>query len=306
MEVQTPANGQANGNAYKSPLYGQDNRNTYKRSWLGGVAEKARDAVTDGGGVATIADRRLRKLNAIHIIFLLYSAAHNLINAWHRADHALFFLFVVAGILSVELMLWGIYTNWIKGKLIGKMLRVSKYAGILAMFYATAGILAQVQGFTGSAWLDFHYKWIMPTSAPTMFVFAFWIQAVDPVMKAERDAQAKQYFAGVEKRREVIDVQMADLEKRKRMRRLKIQIDSKRVRALEVESNKRRTIKTLERSAVSEMPRLLEEAGVSVGDANKQKLLLNFKYDPPKQIDESKPKNSAVNPRKMPGAHAKK
>ena len=300
-------NGYANQSTRKSLLYGGSNDGT--DDWIGKALKTAK-TVTAGGnkkaGVASITDRTFRKLDAIHIMFLLYSGAHNIINSWHRAESILFFLFVVVGVLSVEFMLHELYHSWKDGKLIGKMLKRAKWGGAVAMFLATAGILSQAQGFTGSAWLDFHYAWIMPTSAPVMFFFSWFIQAADPVTEAQRDAQAQQYFAGVEKRREVIDIQFADLEERKELRNLNIKLKKDKIRKLRAEANSRRTQNTLKKSAAAEMPHLLERAGVSIKDANEQTWLWSKnKYDAPKQIGEGKPKNSAVNPVKIPGSREK-
>lgn len=301
MELKTPpANGSYNSTAGK--LYGNsDGRGGW--SIFTGNGNKT----TGGTKTTSLAARDFSKLDKVHIAFLLYSAAHNLINAFHRADNVLFFVFVLVGILSVEYVLWCLYDFWKKGMLIGKMKTIAKWGGGLAMFYATAGILSQAQGFTGSAWLDFHYAWIMPTSAPVMFIFSWWIQAIDPVMLAQQDAQAQQYFIAVDENREVLDIKAIALDERKDMRKMKAAINKKKIRALRAESSSRRTNNTLKRAAKVEMPYLLEGAGVSIKAANEQPLytFLNSKYDVPKQLGQG-PKNGAVNPRQMPGAHEQK
>ena len=245
------------------------------------------------GSNAALNKKAMHSLDTIHIIFLLYSGAHNSINAWHRAENVLFFLFVLVGILSVELMLWGLYKHWKEGRMVGKMLRVGKYAGMLAMFYATAGILAQAQDGTANAWLATYYQWILPSSAPAMFVFAFWIQSVDPIMNAERDTTAHSYLTAVEERREILDVRRMELDEKRDQRMLEGQIKKQKIIALRKESNSRRTRATLRRAVRIEMPNLLERAGISIKDANQQPLYsLNSKYDVPKQLTEGKSDNS--------------
>ncbi len=254
---------------------------------LKGFAEILSPTSTQNG---TLTKNAMKSLDTIHIIFLLYSGAHNSINAWHRSHNILFFLFILVGILSVELMLWGIYKHWKEGRMVGKMLRIGKYAGILAMFYATAGILAQAQDGTANAWLTTYYQWILPSSAPAMFIFAFWIQSVDPIMNAERDTTAHHYLTAVEERREKLDIKRMLLDEKRDLRLLEGQIQKQKINALRRESNSRRTRATLKRAVRVEMPYLLERAGISIKDANQQPLytFLNSKYEVPKQLTDGK------------------
>ena len=235
---------------------------------------------------SSLSKREMPALDWIHIIFLFYSGAHNAINAWTRADNALFFVFVLVGILSVEIMLWSIYNYWKAGHLVGKMLKIGKFAGILAMFYATAGILAQAQSGTANDWLLIYYQWILPTSAPLMFLFAFLIQSVDPIMNAERDTTAYSYLAAIEERKEQLDARRMLIDEQRNRRKLRSHVMSKKLLALWRESESRRTRSTLKHSSITEMPVLLEEVGVSVGKANAQPRFrfLNSKYDAPKQL----------------------
>ncbi len=235
---------------------------------------------------SSLAKRDMPALDWIHVIFLFYSGAHNAINAWHRAENGLFFIFVLVGILSVEIMLWSIYKYWKAGHLVGKMLRIGKYAGILAMFYATAGILAQAQSATANEWLNAYYMWILPSSAPVMFFFAFWIQSVDPIMMAERDTTAYAYLASIEERREQLDARRMNLDEQRSRRKLRSHVMKKKLLALWKESDSRRTKSTLRRASMTEMPMLLEEVGISVKEANAQPRFrfLNSKYAAPKQL----------------------
>ena len=235
---------------------------------------------------SSLAKRDMPALDWIHVIFLFYSGAHNTINAWHRAENGLFFVFVLVGILSVEIMLWSIYKYWKAGHLVGKMLRIGKYAGILAMFYATAGILAQAQSTSANEWLNAYYMWILPSSAPVMFFFAFWIQSVDPIMMAERDTTAYAYLASIEERREQLDARRMNLDEQRSRRKLRAHIMKKKLLTLWKESDSRRTKSTLRRASMTEMPMLLEEVGISVKEANAQPRFrfLNSKYTAPKQL----------------------
>ncbi|MEM8487796.1 MAG: hypothetical protein AAF564_19750 [Bacteroidota bacterium] len=239
--------------------------------------------------------REMPALDWIHVIFLFYSGAHNAVNAWNRADNGLFFVFVLVGILSVELMLWSIYKYWKAGHLVGKMLRIGKYAGILAMFYATAGILAQAQTGSANDWLTLYYQWILPSSAPVMFFFAFWIQSVDPIMVAQRDTTAYSYLAAIEEKKEELDARRMALDEQRNRRKLRSYVMRKKLSALWKESDSRRTRSTLQRSSMTEMPLLLEEVGVSIKEANAQPRFrfLNRKYDQPKQLPASTASNKS-------------
>ena len=169
------------------------------------------------------------------------------------------------------------------------------------MFYATAGILAQGGA---EAWVTIHHRYILSTSAPVMFFFAFWLQAVDPIMQAQRDTEAFAYLSAVAKRREKLDLDRMELDDRNQRRKLRSHVMKKKLLALWKEADSRRTGKTLRNASVVEMPVLLQEIGISIKDANSQNRFLSFKgsYDVPKQI----PANSPVNPVQIPGAHDKK
>ncbi|MEZ4702112.1 MAG: hypothetical protein R2834_17390 [Rhodothermales bacterium] len=215
--------------------------------------------------------REMPALDKIHILFLLYSGAHNCINAFARAHNIVFFVFVVVGILSVELMLWAVYNHWKDGRLIGPMLRVSLWAGFFAMFYATAGILAQAQSGGASDWIQLYYAWILPTSAPCMFVFAFLIQSVDPITNADRAAVAHEHQTHVEEKREVLDRKQLALDNRRNIRRLKAHVQHQRMDMLWKESMSRRTRNLLRKSGRIELPYLLKSIGVPVERANRMK-----------------------------------
>lgn len=210
-------------------------------------------------------------LDKIHLLFLLYSAAHNVVNAFTHSGNFVFFVFVVVGILSVELMLWAVYQHWKDGRLIGPMLRVSLWAGVFAMFYATAGILAQAQGGGAEGWLSTYYAWILPTSAPCMFLFAFLIQSVDPITAADRKTIAAEHMAEVETRREAVDKKMLALDNRRNIRQLKAHVQHQRMDMLWKESMSRRVRNLLRKSGRIELPYLLKSIGVPVERAAKLK-----------------------------------
>lgn len=208
----------------------------------------------------------MKTLDWIHTIFLVYSGAHNTINAWHRAENFMFFVFVLVGILSVELMLWTTYKNWKNGRFVGKMIRIGKYASMLAIFYATAGILAQAQAGSANEWLLMYYQWILPSSAPAMFIFAFWIQTADPIMTAQRDAIAYEHMIKVELKRDGLDQQKLELDYKRDMRRLKAHVHRQKMMALMKESVSRRTRLILKKAMQIELPRILKKIGVPVDD----------------------------------------
>lgn len=219
----------------------------------------------------TVKQRDMPALDKIHVLFLLYSGAHNVINAFVHAHNLVFFMFVVVGILSVELMLWAVYKHWKDGRLVGPMLRVSLWAGFFAMLYATTGILAKAQSGGGTEWLAFYYAWILPTSAPCMFLFAFLIQSVDPITNAERDAVAHEHQTHVEEKREVLDRKQLALDNRRNIRRLKAHVQHQRMDMLWKESMSRRTRNLLRNSGRIELPYLLKSIGVPVEKANRMK-----------------------------------
>jgi len=203
-----------------------------------------------------------KALGFIHILFLFYSAAHNFINAWyHSGGGFLFFVFVLVGIVSVELVLWSVYKLWISGELVGKMLKAARVSGLLAMFYATAGILAQAQG-GGDGWTPFYYAWILPTSAPVMFMCSFWIQAVNPVMTAERDQAAYAKLVKIEEKRGRLDEKMLALSQQRELRLLKKQAQQQRLAEVRQAMAGRRARKILKQSAKRDMPAILRMIGV--------------------------------------------
>jgi hypothetical protein len=208
-------------------------------------------------------------LDKIHLLFLLYSGAHNVVNAFTHSSNFVFFIFVVVGILSVELMLWAVYKHWKDGRLVGPMLKVSLWAGVFAMFYATAGILAQAQGGGEGGWLSMYYAWILPTSAPCMFVFAFLIQSVDPITNADRKATAAEHMTVVEERLEAVDKKQLALDNRRNIRRLKSHVQHQRMDLLWKETFSRRTRNLLGNSSRIELPYLLKSIGVPVEKAAK-------------------------------------
>ena len=159
------------------------------------------------------------------------------------------------------MMLWTIYTHWKDGRLVGKMLQIGKYAGLIAMFFATAGILAQAQTESASAWLAIYYQWILPSSAPIMFFFAFLIQSVDPIMTAERDATAYSHLLSVEEKRDSLDQKRLELDHRRDIRKLKAHIHRQKLIAMWRESGSRRTRYMLKKAMQIQMPRTLKQIG---------------------------------------------
>ena len=222
------------------------------------------DVSATGAGMAGIKKnvRDLPALNAIHILFLFYSGAHNTLNAFEHAQNGFFFLFVVVGILSVELMLWSIYKYWKEGRLVGRMLTASKIAGVFAMFFAIAGILAESQAGTANGWLSTYYQWILPCSAPVMFICGFWIQSLDPIMAATRDTQAYELLLKAESRRDLLDEKRMQLNERRDQRQLRSQLLNLKQNALWKETLSRRTRRQLKVTVREEVPLLLEKAGI--------------------------------------------
>ena len=244
------------------PSYNQATKRSYGSTK--GSRKSGNKRATSAEIIPNTLDRELPTLDRIHFLFLVYSGAHNLINAWHRAENALFFIFVFVGILSVELMLYSVYKHWKDGRLVGPMLQVALVAGSVAMFYATAGILAQAQSAQASAWILLYYQWILPTSAPVMFLFSFWIQSVDPIMTAERDQIAYDHMIAVESKKAKLDKKRLTLHERKDLRRLESHIKHQKLIALWKESNSRRTRRVLKNSVRNEFPLLLEKFGISI------------------------------------------
>ncbi len=224
--------------------------------------------------------QEMKSLDWIHTVFLVYSGAHNTINAWHRAENFLFFVFVLVGILSVELMLWTTYKYWKNGRFVGKMIQIGKYASMLAIFYATAGILAQAQAGSANEWLAMYYEWILPSSAPAMFIFAFWIQTADPIMTAQGDAVAYEHMIEVELKRDGLDQQKLELDYKRDMRRLKAHVHRQKMMALMKESVSRRTRLILKKAMQIELPRILKKIGVPVDDIKVSRTSLFARISP--------------------------
>lgn len=219
-------------------------------------------------------------LDWIHIIFLFYSGAHNAINAWNRSGNGMFFIFVLVGILSVELMLWSVYKYWKEGQLVGKMERVGLWAGGFAFLYATLGILAQAQGGGGGQFLQVYYQWVLPSSAPAMFLFSFLISAANPVSKAVRDQKAYTSLFQVEQQREALDAKRSTLDKKRQKRLLEKNVYRQKLAALWKEIGSGRVRRTMAGSAREEVPKLLASMGVT-GIAEQKGILARWRYDLP-------------------------
>lgn len=202
----------------------------------------------------------LKGLDQIEVMFLVYSLAHNAVNAFTRAHSFVFFLFVVVGVVSVELMLHTTYKAWKAGRLVGPMQTASLWASGFAMFYATAGILAHAAG--AADWVTFHHTYILPTSAPVMFLFAFLIQSVDPLTTAERNALANEHLQAAEEREEAIEGKRLALNDRRERRRLKAHVQGQRLAHLWKESMSRGVRATLKASAPSEMVNVMRSLGI--------------------------------------------
>ena len=247
-----------------------DRERIFKEKAASSQQNPGRDPIGSVGAGIKSNVRDLPALNAIHILFLFYSGAHNTLNAFDHAQNLFFFLFVVVGILSVELMLWSIYKYWKEGRLVGKMLTASKFAGVLAMFFAIAGILAESQAGTANGWLATYYQWILPCSAPVMFICGFWIQSMDPIMAATRDTQAYELLLKAESKRDILDAKRMLLNERRDQRLLQSQLLNLKQNALWKETLSRRTRRQLKVTVREEVPLLLEKAGIHESAAHRE------------------------------------
>lgn len=253
------------------------------------------------GAKSRLSTDTMPALDWIHAIFLFYSGAHNAINAWHRAENGMFFIFVLVGILSVELMLWSIYKYWKAGQLIGKMERVALRAGALAFAYATLGILAQAQSGGGGQFLEFYYAWILPSSAPMMFLFTFLIQAANPVDKAVRDQKAYSALFKVEQQRETLDRRRTALDQKRQQRMLEVNLFRQEMGAKWKEASSGRVRRAFASAARVSIPKLLARMGVKVGDTEQKGILARWRYTTPvksksevKKLAQSGAKNGAA------------
>lgn len=220
-----------------------------------------------GGGVNL--RRNMVELDWIEKLFVVYSLAHNTLNAWTYAHSAVFFLFVLVGIVSVELIIHTVYKYWKWGRLIGGMKTAGIVSGIFAMFYATAGIIAHAQAGGDSGFLAFYYQWILPTSAPAMFIAAFIIQSIDPILAEEQEVAAFDIKTELHGRRVALVAKKMALDYKDRILGMKEKFQAKRLDSISREGDSRRVKKTLEDGARAEVPRILIEMGVDVRDKGK-------------------------------------
>ena len=255
-----------------------------------GAKQATRPRVTRGRYGLPKLDANMPGLDFIHYAFLGYSGCHNAVNAWSYANGFGFFLFALVGILSVEAMLYSIYRHWKDGELVGRMKRVSLMAGMLAMFFAVAGILAKAQAGAGG-WVDLYYAWILPSSAPVMFAFSFWIQAVNPTMAAERDALAYEALLNVDERRDELDKRRLDLDYRRHVRSVKASVASKKLTALRRESESWRTKWTLRRAMKKQMPKMLKELGIDPAEVGGYRGLLGKALPPAQEKERGEEEN---------------
>lgn len=213
---------------------------------------------------APIGAENIDGLDKIEKLFIIYSAAHNIVNAWQHSPNALFFVFVAVGVVSVELMLHTVYKHWKTGRIYGTMETMSKVAGGVALAYAIGGILSTTQFGAGEAWVTFYHLWILPSSAPVMFLFSFLVQSVDPLMKGERDQKAYEHRVSLAERRDRLQGKELELQGREALRKLKFNVHMAKLAAIAGEAGSRRVRKTLSRGARLLMPRILHELGVPV------------------------------------------
>ena len=133
-----------------------------------------------------------KALDAVHILFLLTSAVHN---GWNVFTHesGLLALFGLAGILAVELTLWGAYTGWQSSQFIGPQKRRAVAACSVAWLYATVGLVASAGGLATLESVYFMY--FMPTAAPVMFVLVWRVIAANPERLAEEESLMEEIAA---------------------------------------------------------------------------------------------------------------
>jgi len=229
-----------------------------------------------------------QSLDAIHWIFLIYSATHNTVNAFTHHDF-MFFLFTFAGILTVELMLWTIYNAWKGAQLVGKMKKVGAICFVVAFFFASAGILANAQGGVGAGWVANYYLWVLPMSAPAMFILGYWLSQVDPIRKAQIENTAYAKLIASDDDRETLHLAKAKIKERANNRQLKELVLGKKLVALVREAHSQRVRNTLKKHATHEMPLLLKAMNVELKEkANTTFFSANYKALPAKSGGEDK------------------
>lgn len=135
-----------------------------------------------------------KALDAVHILFLSTSAVHNAVNVF-KHESFLLALFGVAGILAVELTLWGGYTGWKGSEFIGGQKRKAVQACGVAWLYATMGLVAAAGGLEGFE--EIYFKYFMPTAAPVMFVLSWRVIAANPERLAEEEELLERIAAKV-------------------------------------------------------------------------------------------------------------
>ena len=205
-------------------------------------------------------------LDVVHVLFLWYSGAHNIHNAWGYAHNTFFFLFVVVGIISVELVLWAVYKYYKEGKLVGRMNLFAIVGAALAMFFATAGILADAQTGTENSWLVMYYQWVLPCSAPVMFIVSFLVQSSDPIKSSQRDIKAYEKLLASEEIKVDLDEKRLKLNEKRNSRILKSKLMNMKHEALYKETMSRRSRSKLKVHVREEAPKLLTQAGITSAD----------------------------------------
>ena len=135
----------------------------------------------------------VQKMQWIAGALLMYTGAHNGLNAWHRAGENWFwFCFIILGVLSMEWFLHNGHHAWLKGEFTRKQTRIFKLWGSLFFFFIVLGVLtgAQVADGLANQFIDFHYHWILPVGTVLLLPALYHLNSANEITQA-KNAGAK-------------------------------------------------------------------------------------------------------------------
>ena len=201
---------------------------------------------------------------------LMYTGAHNGLNAWHRAGENWFwFCFIILGVLSMEWFLHNGHHAWLKGEFTRKQTRIFKLWGSLFFFFIVLGVLtgAQVADGLANQFIDFHYHWILPVGTVLLLPALYHLNSANEITQAKNAGANLKILAAAEKEREKHEAEYMELMKRRDERihiwNLRKELADKTHDLINGRWTGRGTRKQIDVKAKEQVPLLLEKAGIA-------------------------------------------
>ena len=222
------------------------------------------------GRVAKRREEHTNKMDWIEVFILLYTAGHNLFNAFERAQESwLMFLFIAGGVLSMEWYLFQGQKAVKNGEYTTRQKRVFRGWGSLFFFFIILGVLTASQAVDGIAnvFVEFHYHWILPLGTVLLLPALWHLRSADEILQADNEAANLELLSMAEEKRALHSDKYMDLMKRRDERvhvwNLRNMLGDKIDTLIQGTFRNSNTKKQIEIKAKEEVPLLLEKAGIT-------------------------------------------